>query len=99
MARGSRSGAATWNDRWSCCANLVVAWRLHLKALVLEEGIAMPAVGLMQHALHLALEEADRRGARRIHRLKLRVGQRSGVDSETLVGAFHTVSRGTPAEG
>jgi hydrogenase nickel incorporation protein HypA/HybF len=59
----------------------------------------MPAIGLMQHALHLALEEADHRHARRIHRLRLRVGRRAGVEVDALVSAFGVVSRGTLAEG
>ena len=59
----------------------------------------MPAVGLMQHALHLALEEADHRGAKRVRRLKLRVGQRAGVTTDALLSAFSVVSHGTPADG
>jgi hydrogenase nickel incorporation protein HypA/HybF len=59
----------------------------------------MPAIGLMQHALHLALEEADHRHARRIHSLRLRVGRRAGVEVEALITAFGVVSRGTLAEG
>jgi hydrogenase nickel incorporation protein HypA/HybF len=57
----------------------------------------MHEVGLMQEALDLAMSEARRRGASRIHRLILRVGRLAGVEPEALAFAFDMVALGTPA--
>ena len=59
----------------------------------------MHEVGVMCEALEIALEQADRRGARRIHRITLRVGALSGVVPEALEFAFDAVAHGTIAEG
>jgi hydrogenase nickel incorporation protein HypA/HybF len=59
----------------------------------------MHEVGLMQDALDLAVDEARRRGASRIHRLTLRVGRLAGVEPEALAFAFDVVASGTPAAG
>jgi hydrogenase nickel incorporation protein HypA/HybF len=59
----------------------------------------MHEVGLMQNALEMAIHHARRAGARRIHRLRLRVGQLSGVVPEALEMAFAAASPGTPADG
>jgi hydrogenase nickel incorporation protein HypA/HybF len=59
----------------------------------------MHEVGLMQEALRVAVEQASRRGGRRIHAIHLRVGALSGVVPEALAFAFEVLSRGTPAEG
>lgn len=59
----------------------------------------MHEVGLMQTALEMALEQAHRAGARRIHRVSLRVGAMSGVVPEALRFAFAATSRGTAADG
>jgi hydrogenase nickel incorporation protein HypA/HybF len=56
-------------------------------------------VSLMQGALEIALEEAARRGATRVHRITLRVGELSGAVPEALAFAFDVVSRDTPADG
>ena len=48
----------------------------------------MHEVGLMQDALGLALEEARRQGASRVHQLTLRVGRLAGVEPEALAFAF-----------
>src|SRR5687768_6228171 len=53
----------------------------------------------MQDALEVALEHARRRGAERIHRVRLRVGRLAGVVPEALAFAFDVVVQGTMAEG
>lgn len=53
----------------------------------------------MQAALDLALEHATRADARRILRIRLRVGRLSGVVPEALTFAFDAVAAGTIAEG
>jgi hydrogenase nickel incorporation protein HypA/HybF len=57
----------------------------------------MNAMGLMRHAVHLALEEADRLGAQGIRRVKLRLGGLAGLTAESLAAAFAAVSQGTRA--
>ncbi len=53
----------------------------------------------MQTALDLAAAHLRAAGARRIHRLRLRVGELSGVVPEALRFAFEALSAGGPAEG
>lgn len=53
----------------------------------------------MQEALDLAVAEARRAGAVRVHRLRLRVGALSGVVPEALRFAFDALAPGSPAEG
>jgi hydrogenase nickel incorporation protein HypA/HybF len=55
--------------------------------------------GLAQTALEVAAEKARERGATRVHRLTLRVGDLSGVVPEALRFALEALSPGTPAEG
>lgn len=59
----------------------------------------MHEVGIMRSALHMAIAQAERAGATRIHRLRLRVGALSGVVPEALEMAFVATTPGTPAEG
>lgn len=59
----------------------------------------MHEVGIMQGAVLTAEQQARARGATRIHRLRLRIGQLSGVVPEALQFAFEAVSLGTMAEG
>jgi hydrogenase nickel incorporation protein HypA/HybF len=59
----------------------------------------MHEVSLMQSLLELALDHARRNEARRIHRIRMRVGALSGVVPEALEFAFEVVVRGTIAEG
>lgn len=59
----------------------------------------MHEVGLLNQALELALEAAAQENARRILRIKLRVGALAGVVPEAMAFAFDVVSKGTPAEG
>jgi hydrogenase nickel incorporation protein HypA/HybF len=55
-------------------------------------------VGLMMQTLDLAAALAREQGARVIHRLVLRVGVYSGVDTNALRFAFEAASPGTAAE-
>ena len=59
----------------------------------------MHEIGLMQHALDIALERAVTAGARHVHRVTMRVGVESGVVSDVLAFAFEVATRGTIAEG
>lgn len=59
----------------------------------------MHEVGIMQNAVQMAVEQAKAQNARKIHCLRMRVGQMSGVVPEALEFAFEVVARGTMAEG
>lgn len=59
----------------------------------------MHEAGLAATALDRAAELARERGATRIHRLTLRVGDLSGVAPEALRFALEALSPGTAAEG
>jgi hydrogenase nickel incorporation protein HypA/HybF len=59
----------------------------------------MHEASLMKSALDLAFNQVQAAGARRIHRLYLRVGALSGVVPEALQFAFQALSAGGPAEG
>jgi hydrogenase nickel incorporation protein HypA/HybF len=59
----------------------------------------MHEVGLMQNALEMAFAHMQRTGASRIHRMRLRVGELSGVVPEALEMAFAAATPGTPAHG
>jgi hydrogenase nickel incorporation protein HypA/HybF len=59
----------------------------------------MHEVGIMERTLEIALDSARDRGANRIHRLVMRVGDLSGVVPEALSFAFDVVVKGTIAEG
>ncbi|MGF1603964.1 MAG: hydrogenase maturation nickel metallochaperone HypA [Thermosynechococcaceae cyanobacterium] len=57
----------------------------------------MHEVSIMQNALDLALAQAAQQGAQRIHWIKLRVGELSGVIPEALILAFEIVTANTIA--
>jgi hydrogenase nickel incorporation protein HypA/HybF len=59
----------------------------------------MHEVGLMQEALRIALTNAERSGATRIHALTMRIGPLAGVEMEALGLAFQVVTSDTPAGG
>jgi hydrogenase nickel incorporation protein HypA/HybF len=59
----------------------------------------MHEVGLIQNTLELAIEQAKRSKASRIHAIRMRVGALSGVESEALEFAFDVVTQGTMAAG
>ena len=56
-------------------------------------------MSVAQNLLGLLEEEARRRGARRITRVRLRIGELSGIEPELLDTAFRYLSPGTLAEG
>ncbi len=53
----------------------------------------------MQSALNLALEQARKARASRVHVIRLRIGALSGVVPEALTFAFEALVPGTLAEG
>lgn len=59
----------------------------------------MHEVSLMQDTVIIATRQAREAGARRIHRIMMRVGALSGAVPETLEFAFDIVAKGTMAEG
>ncbi len=59
----------------------------------------MHELSIMQSALTMALEQAQRAGARRVLVLRLRIGVLSGVVPEALEFAFEALAPGTLAEG
>lgn len=59
----------------------------------------MHEAGLARTALELAADHARRRGATRVHRLGLSVGDLSGVVPEALRFALEALSPGTPCDG
>ncbi len=59
----------------------------------------MHEAGIMQDALDLAAAEANKAGASRVHRMRLRVGVLSGVVPEALQFAFDALAPGSRAEG
>jgi hydrogenase nickel incorporation protein HypA/HybF len=59
----------------------------------------MHEVSLMAQTLTLALEQAQRQEAQRIHRMTLRIGAESGVEPEALRFAFDVTVQETIAAG
>ena len=59
----------------------------------------MHEVSLMEQTLEIALENARQQGANKINRLKMRIGEMSGVVPEALEFAFDVVTEGTIAAG
>ena len=59
----------------------------------------MHEVGIMQAALEMAIEHAHQASANHIRRIRLRVGELSGVVVEALELAFAAAAPGSPAEG
>ncbi|MCS6770815.1 MAG: hydrogenase maturation nickel metallochaperone HypA [Kiritimatiellae bacterium] len=59
----------------------------------------MHELGIAQGILEAALEAAARERAERIVRLRVKVGELSGVVEEALRFAFEAISAGTRAEG
>ncbi len=58
----------------------------------------MHEVGIMQSALDIAEQQAQAAGATKIHEIRLRIGQMSGVVPEALQHAFTVLKDGTMAE-
>ena len=59
----------------------------------------MHELSIMQSALTMALGEAEKAGASRVHAIRLRIGALSGAVPDALEFAFEALKLGTPAEG
>jgi hydrogenase nickel incorporation protein HypA/HybF len=59
----------------------------------------MHEVSLMQSALDVAIEHAQRQEATRIHTLTMRIGEIAGVVPEALEFAFDALTQGGMAQG
>lgn len=59
----------------------------------------MHEMSVAQNLLELLEEEARKQGAHRVTRLRVRIGELSGVEPELLRTAFQYLSPGTLAEG
>jgi hydrogenase nickel incorporation protein HypA/HybF len=59
----------------------------------------MHELSIMESALTMALEQARKSGAGRVHVIRLRIGALSGVVPDALQFAFEALTPGTPAEG
>ena len=57
----------------------------------------MHEVGLMTSAIDAVLDQARIHGAKRVHRIVLRIGALAGVEPESLRFAFEVVTRDTLA--
>src|SRR3569832_2378609 len=58
----------------------------------------MHELSIMDSALTMALEQAEKAGALQVHVIRLRIGTLSGVVPEALQFAFETLAPGTIAE-
>ena len=59
----------------------------------------MHELSIMDSALNLALDQAQKAGAIRVHTIRLRIGTLSGVLPEALQFAFKALTPGTLADG
>lgn len=59
----------------------------------------MHELAIMDSALTMALDQAQKAGALRVHAIRLRIGTLSGVVPEALQFAFEALATGTLAEG
>lgn len=59
----------------------------------------MHELAIMDSALNMALDQAEKAGALKILKIRLRIGTLSGVVPDALQFAFETLTLGTPAQG
>ena len=59
----------------------------------------MHELSIMDSALQMALEQAQKASASRVHVIRMRIGALSGVVPEALQFAFEVLAPGTLAEG
>lgn len=59
----------------------------------------MHEVGIMTSAIDAVLDHARTHGAKRVHRIVVRIGALAGIDPDSLQFAFEVVTRETIASG
>ena len=59
----------------------------------------MHELGVANEVLEIALSEADRRAAKKVTSIRLRVGVLRAIEPENLSFLFEHIARGTAAEG
>lgn len=59
----------------------------------------MHELAIMDSALNMAIDQAEKAGAIRVHAIRLRIGALSGVVPEALQFAFEALASGTIADG
>ena len=64
-----------------------------------DSAVIVHELSIMQSALSVALDQAQKAGALRVHSIRLRIGALSGVVPEALEFAFEALAPGTMAEG
>lgn len=58
----------------------------------------MHEYSIVQALLDRVAQEARRRGATRVHVVRVRIGEVAGVETDLLRTAYETIRRGTPCE-
>lgn len=58
----------------------------------------MHEMAIVQSVLDIAFSEAEKHSARKINKIKLRIGELSGVVRDSIEFAFEVLRQGTPAE-
>lgn len=59
----------------------------------------MHEVSIMQNSIKIVLEKAKENNLKNISKITIKIGELSGVMSDSLIFAFNSLSKGTIAEG
>lgn len=59
----------------------------------------MHEVSIMENAISIILEKAKENNLKNISKITIKIGELSGVMSDSLIFAFNSLSKGTIAEG
>ncbi|MBC2582453.1 hydrogenase maturation nickel metallochaperone HypA [Clostridium sp. DJ247] len=59
----------------------------------------MHEVSIMQNSIKIVLEKAEENNIKNISKITIKIGELSGVMSDSLIFAFNSLSKGTIAEG
>lgn len=59
----------------------------------------MHEVSIMQNSIKIVLEKAEENNLKNISKITIKIGELSGVISDSLIFAFNSLSKGTIAEG
>lgn len=59
----------------------------------------MHEVSIIENIVNISLKCADENKLKKINRIKIKIGELSGVMEDSLVFAFNSISKGTMAEG